>query len=1270
MGTVYKAVDELTSALVALKVIQADASADRFLREGSMLSDVRHPSIVRYIAHGRTSEGLPYLAMEWLEGEDLGERLMRGALAPRDAVALAARIARGLGAIHAAGIVHRDIKPANVFLEGGDPRAAKILDLGVARPPPDATRLTRTGAIAGTAGYMAPEQARGLSDPDARADVFALGCVLFECLCGRRAFTGEHALAVLARVLLEEPPIPSQLAPGLPHELDELVLRLLSKDPDRRPQNGEAAAEELERIAKLPLGLGPMSSNVPLSMRAITEIEQRIVSVVVAQAVAATAVSTEEDDAERGLAELSRLRGARVETLADGSVLVVFSGTGAPTDRAVMAAHAALRMRDLFEGVPIAIATGRVVLTSTSDRSMSLLGDAIERAANRSGSRARVTLDETTAALLDDRFEVRVVGTERELVGARSSDVGARKLLGKPTPCVGRERELALLAGLLEESAQEHVARCALVVGPPGIGKSRVRFELLRRAERLDPAPTVFFARADAVAKSAPFGLVGQALRRAAGVFDGEPALLQRAKLSAFVARSFQGEDRQRITEFLAEVIGAPFDASDASQLFTAARSDTQLMGDQIRLAFEDLIAAEAANKPVLFVLEDLHWGDWPTVHLIDAALRKLSDRPLFVVAFARPEVYSAFPKLWSARSMTEIGLTELSRRASERLVREVLGAAAPEGTVARLVEHAGGNAFYLEELIRAAASADDLERALLPGTVIAMVETRLDALEPDVRRTLRAASVFGKRFWRGALAVPLGSPNDASLDAWIEELETRELVEAQRTSRFSGEVEIVFRHALVREAAYAMLTEQDRVVSHRHAARWLERMGEGNARLLAEHYANGNEPKIAADLYVRAADQSMEGNDMEGVARSARTAIDLGAAGMTLGRALTLEAESARWRGDSAAAEARATAALQHLPTGSATWLGAMATKIVAVSRLGAYERLTTITDELYASGGAELAPHAYLAALARLLNALAHVGHERADEVARELRRVGEPLLESDAKSRALYHFSLGTLAQCRGEIGDALTLNTSAATAFREAGDRRNTSFALINVGCSCVEVGAYEQGERALREGIAAAKSLDLPVLVAATESNLGQALTRLGRAEEARGALEAAIRTFVAGQDRRGEGATQAYLGAALTDLGHLTGARAALARAVFLLDVAPPMLALALTLQGELELSQNNPRAALAATSAAMEHLRALGGVEEGESRLRLAHARALEATGDAAGARAAILEAAARLTERAAKISDDFRETFLTAVPENRETMARARALQASASE
>jgi serine/threonine protein kinase len=210
--------DRQTGEPVALKLIlhQSDAYVARFHREARVLAELRHPGIARHVAHGATEDGRHYLAMEWLEGEDLAARLARGPLGIEESLALAGRVAEALAVVHARRLVHRDVKPANLLLVGDRLEQVKVIDFGIVRVADATCGLTEPGMFIGTPAYMAPEQVRSEPDIDARADVYALGCLLFECLTARPPFVAERLVAVLAKIVLEEPPRPSELRPGVP----------------------------------------------------------------------------------------------------------------------------------------------------------------------------------------------------------------------------------------------------------------------------------------------------------------------------------------------------------------------------------------------------------------------------------------------------------------------------------------------------------------------------------------------------------------------------------------------------------------------------------------------------------------------------------------------------------------------------------------------------------------------------------------------------------------------------------------------------------------------------------------------------------------------------------------------------------------------------------------------------------------------------------------------------------------------------------------------
>jgi len=249
MGAVYRATDRSTGAPVAVKVMARHSVQDsaRFAREAIVLAELSHPAIVRYIDHG-TSGDTPFLVMEWLEGEDLSRHLARSGLGADESLGLVRRACEGMAMAHARGVVHRDLKPSNLFLVGGNALSTKVVDFGVARVDVGAQTLTRAGTVLGTIGYMAPEQAMSAMDVDDRADIFALGCVLFECLTGRPAFAGPQPAVALMKLLQTQPPPVSQGRPGLPEALDRLVLRMLAKDRNDRPRDVAEVIRALDAL--------------------------------------------------------------------------------------------------------------------------------------------------------------------------------------------------------------------------------------------------------------------------------------------------------------------------------------------------------------------------------------------------------------------------------------------------------------------------------------------------------------------------------------------------------------------------------------------------------------------------------------------------------------------------------------------------------------------------------------------------------------------------------------------------------------------------------------------------------------------------------------------------------------------------------------------------------------------------------------------------------------------------------------------------------------
>ncbi|HWU90903.1 MAG TPA: serine/threonine-protein kinase, partial [Kofleriaceae bacterium] len=259
MGAVYLARHATLGRLAAVKVLLPEFSNNReivarFFNEARAATAIRHPGIIEVYDFGFLDEQQAYIIMEYLEGESLGTRLRRGPLAIPAVLSTTRGIARALHAAHEKAIVHRDLKPDNIFLvpdedvRGGE--RVKLLDFGIAKLSPNAneTGQTRTGMVIGTPTYMAPEQCRGDSI-DLRADLYALGCVIYEMLGGQPPFVANNSADILAHHLYFQPQPVSVLRPDVPPPIEQLVMSLLAKDPAERPAGAHVVVRIVDALS-------------------------------------------------------------------------------------------------------------------------------------------------------------------------------------------------------------------------------------------------------------------------------------------------------------------------------------------------------------------------------------------------------------------------------------------------------------------------------------------------------------------------------------------------------------------------------------------------------------------------------------------------------------------------------------------------------------------------------------------------------------------------------------------------------------------------------------------------------------------------------------------------------------------------------------------------------------------------------------------------------------------------------------------------------------
>ena len=1021
MGKLFRAHDRETGQSVALKLLRLSranaAAGEHFEEELRHQARLAHPGLATIVAHGQVAPGEFFLATAWLEGEDLAQRMVRQPLGLGESLTLGRVVAAVLASLHEQGRIHGDLKPSRLFLRGGAVEDVVLLGAGLPRGNLSTRTMTQSDEILASLHYAAPELLRG-EPAGPGADVFALGCILFECLTGSSPFAGTDTGGLLGQVLSGEVATLGQVRPELPAALGALFDRVLSRETQERMAHGQelgaalAAIELLPHQAEMiPAALAP----IPIAGR-----EQRLVSLILALPLPAAS----EGEVEPALAAAARdtrlavgeqLRkdlGLHVDVLADGSLVATLVAADGmrqtAVDQAVQAARVAERLQARCPTCQVAAVMGR----SLGIRGYSG-GEAFRRAAtllaDEEASPGTVWLDELMAELLDTRFLVHQTQPGRwALGGARRGADEIRPLLGRSTPCVGREQELRLLVSMVVNSIEEPRAQASLILAPSGTGKSRLRQEFVRRLEAEQIPVKVAVGRCDALHAGTAYGLFGQIVLELCNVAPTGAEEERGARLAERIRERLPGgtEGAERVVQFLGELCGLPL-VDDTSPQLRAARQDPRLMSDQIAAATLALLRAECAAGPVLLVLEDLHWCDEASMQLVEAVLRQVGELPLVVLGLARPEFKERFPRLLQGAPVQEIRLGTLGRKASEQLVWTMLGPGASSKTVARIVEQAGGHALFLEELIRAVAEG----ATELPETVLAMLQARLLRLDERTRRALAVASVFGERFWRGGVVALLygEGAGDKDVERSLQQLVAAETIVRQMESRWAGEVEYVFRHILVREAAYGLLGEEDRRAGHRAAAEFLERVGEREPVVLAEHFRRGGEPMRAAHLFARAALASMEGSDLGGALCCVEQGLECRPTGEVLGTLQAIGAWSHIWGWNFQVGYELACAALPLLTPGSEAWCRAIGGVIGIACLLGhskeAMPHARTLAETMPAPG----TEGTFLEQLFLVTVTVAQMrfGREPQALLARA-REIGAALDRSDVRARGMAHLT----------------------------------------------------------------------------------------------------------------------------------------------------------------------------------------------------------------------------------------------------------------------
>ncbi|MCP4449098.1 MAG: protein kinase [Myxococcales bacterium] len=1257
MGKVYCALDERSGNQVAIKVLSLDASkySRRFLREAKVMAELRHENIVGYVDYGQTDGGAPFIVMEWVKGEDLRQRMNRRRFALQEAVDILASVGGALHFAHQHGIIHRDLKPSNLMLKDDKIEQIKLLDFGIARwRGPTVEKMTCTGISIGTPGYMAPEQSRGDADIDGRADLYALGCVIYECLVGHRPFHGEDVVAVLARTAFDEPPRVSERRDDISMEFDDLLADMMASNVERRPLNGTVLSQRAKKIRS-----ATRSNQGNSGQTGITTSEKELLSIILIDGGGAL------EDSEHGLlADVLRRAGGHAQLLENGTNVVTFrSEDGAATDLVMRATKCALHLRSVRPEAKMSLATGqgeisgRRSLAKTIQSAATLLRSA-EFTTEGAPRALSIRLDQTTSRLLDYRFEVR--RRPNDLPGDGMDlfrECNDPKQTIRVSQTVGRSSELATITGVFHECVRERRPRAMLITGEPGIGKSHLCTHALASLQQEFPDVQVWSARAEALAKGSALRLLRELLHQAAGIAADDALSTKRDKLAQTVSRYIEQTEALRTTEFLGELCEVPFDATDARVQLRAARGNAVLMGDQGRLAWEEFLAAVSKRSPVILVLENLHWGDLPTIRLMDGALRRVDTGPWMLIGIASPEVQQVFPSLWQEHGCTVLPLQALDDDACRRLIHGILGHAAKEAHLQRMIQLSGGNAFYLEELTRAYKFSQGDE---VPGTVLALTQSRLRTLPALPRQLLRAGSIFSGSFSLAGLRRLLGDEGNVDeLRRQLQELAENEFLadcQEQGLGYLGTPQQYSFRNALMREAAYSTLTDTDRELGHRLAALWLHETGCREPLLLAKHFELGKEDKKASKWYALAARQALESNDLSAAISLSEKGISIGAQDRVLGLLHGSIARALLWTGENGRSSEHSTLALENLRAGSSDWARAAGDGVTALGRCGAFADIVLLGTEMVRASRTRGMSGALASAIARSASRLFVAGRYReAKKLFRELPtdvkglEDSDPVVEGHLLSARANHFL------CEGDPGNYLKLSEQSAAAFDACGDRRSAAITRVNVGFAYAELGDYRSAERILRSVLNVAIEMELDAIGSLARNNLGRVLLAEGELDEAWDLELIAIESFVMQGDDRMANSSRVYLSRIHQKKGSLESARNAAKEALQGTSTVATVRMQAHSQLASVLLEMGLPEEALESALAGIKILDALAQVEEGESFVRLMLVEAELQCMHLDEARAALKNAYKGLIHRFEQIDDaNWRLSFIEQIEEN----------------
>ncbi|RYE93255.1 MAG: serine/threonine-protein kinase PknK, partial [Myxococcales bacterium] len=701
-------------------------------------------------------------------------------------------------------------------------------------------------------------------------------------------------------------------------------------------------------------------------------------------------------------------------------------------------------------GARVGVATGR-----TRVRLSRPVGELVDRAAAfaREAQPGQVMADATTTELTRGRFELQHRGGGSALV--KGPLLARRTETSGGAPFVGREAELAQMLASYERCTDDHTPVVVSCSGPPGIGKTRMRREVLTRIVTTLTTPRLVVVRCESFGRAQPFGVAAEALRGLLGLPKGVPAADAARALDQRFGDTVRGADdpgREQVARLLAGELLAT----------------TQGGRDALWIAMTDMLLRASAREPVAVVVEDIQWADPPSVRWLDHVVGRAVGRALWLLVLARPSFWRDHPRAFMGRDHARLELRPISRRATRAIARAVLGERGQdEQVLERIAAQAAGSPLFAEELARLAATG---RGAAQTPTIEAAIQVSIDALDPTLRDAVGRFSVFGLSAWvPGLSALGVVEP-----PAVLRQLAAAEVVVEHADSRFAGADEWAFKHALVREVAYASLEPADRAELHGQAARWLAAVGE-DAAVVARHHELGGQLAEAGVQWERAARQALAASALPDALTMAEQSLGFASSPPeSFARALLLDEAYTRLDARSSERET-AVRALAENVYDAASEVQAAGARARYDDDRGADAHIAERLLEVRQRAGLLGLLDEEVKASAALATRLAYAGRlPEAEAEAAHLLSLAE---RRGAQAAAVEAWQcLAIVRHTRGELLSALDARRNAARAAAAAGLRVREATLTINVGFALSTIGARHEARAAIEQGLATAQSI--------------------------------------------------------------------------------------------------------------------------------------------------------------------------------------------------